>query len=380
MDTQKPASPAFGLTRQERILDELRRSGSVRVSELSMLLGVAELTVRRDISSLADRGLLTRVHGGATLRSRLDATVPRAGAVAETPLFRIGMVVPSLTYYWPQIIIGARAAATTSGSQLILRAASYSPTDQRRQITSLIESGYLHGLIVAPDTSGPDGIALLHWLASLPIPVVLAERRAPSSLALTSLEWATTDHTHGGILAGEYLASLGHRRVGIVTSIDSPTSAPLRRGWERAVKDLGLTSMVDQDLALEAMEGHDRDDVIRLLLSQCRSTETTALLIHSDRQAVLVQQYARDNGWDVPDRLAIMAYDDEVAESAEPPITALRPPKQDVGRVAVELMLGRLTGGPARPRQRTFLLPELRPRGSSATGNPQDLSGSATPV
>ncbi|WP_285136258.1 substrate-binding domain-containing protein [Microbacterium sp. lyk4-40-TSB-66] len=367
MDARNGAAPAFGLSRQERILDELRQYGSVRVSELSKLLGVAELTVRRDISRLADRGLLTRVHGGATLRSRLDSSVPRAGIVAETPLFRIGMVVPSLTYYWPQIIIGARAAATTGGSQLILRAASYSSADQRRQITSLIGSGYLHGLIVAPNASGPDGIALLHWLASLPIPVVLAERRAPSSLALTSLEWATTDHTHGGILAGEYLASLGHTRVGLVTSVDSPTSAPLRRGWERAVSDLGLTSLVDQDLALEAMEGPDRDDVIQLLLARCASTGTTALLIHSDRQAVLVQQSARDNGWEVPDDLAIMAYDDEVAESAEPPITALRPPKQDVGRVAVELMLGRLTGGATRPRQHTFLLPELKARGSTAT-------------
>nr|WP_154923711.1 substrate-binding domain-containing protein [Microbacterium testaceum] len=366
MEAPNPATPAFGLSRRERILDELRQSGSVRVSELSRLLGVAELTIRRDISSLADRGLLTRVHGGATLRSRLDATVPRTGVAGETPLCRIGMVVPSLTYYWPQIIIGARAAATASGSQLILRAASYSPADQRRQITSLIESGYLHGLIVAPVTSGPDGVALLHWLASLPIPVVLAERRAPSSLALTSLEWATTDHTHGGILAGEYLSSLGHTRVGIVTSVDSPTSVPLRRGWERAVTDLGLTNAVDRDLALEAMDGHGRDDVIASLLAECRSTETSALLIHSDRQAVLIQQYARDNGWDVPDRLAVVAYDDEVAESAEPPITALRPPKQDVGRAAVELMLGRLTGGPTRPRQRAFLLPELKPRGSTA--------------
>src|SRR6478609_617555 len=82
--------PAFGLSRREHILDELRRSGSVRVADLARELGVSELTIRRDISHLADRGLLTRVHGGATLRSRLDTTVPVAAAAAAPIRYRVG--------------------------------------------------------------------------------------------------------------------------------------------------------------------------------------------------------------------------------------------------------------------------------------------------
>ena len=367
----KPTKP-FGMSRQERILNELRRTGEVRVSDLAGELGVAELTIRRDIGKLADRGLLTRVHGGATLRSPLDTTVPAAHAVAPTR-FRVGMIVPSLSYYWPHIIIGARAAATQLGVQLILRGASYSVDDQRRQIVSLVESGSLHGLIVAPDTQGPDGQALLHWLESLRIPVVLAERRAPSALALTSLEWVTTDHVFGGTLAADHLASLGHRRVGILTSAGSPTSWQLRRGWVRAVNDLGLECVIDADLdaAFEDGDGLAREAVIAGILDQCRATGTTGLLIHSDPQAVLLQQYARDHGWSIPGDLAIVAYDDEVAESAEPAITALRPPKQHVGRLAVESIVGRLTDGADRPIQRTYLLPTLHARESSRA-----LSGS----
>ena len=366
-----PPSPApFGLSRRERILDELRRTGSVRVSDLARELGVAELTIRRDIGDLADRGLLTRVHGGATLRSRLDTTVPHAAPTAGPPLFRVGMVVPSLSYYWPHIIIGARAAATDGGVQLVLRGASYSVEDQRRQISSLVESGTLHGLIVATETSGPEGSALLHWLDALPIPVVLAERRVRSSLALTRLEWVTTDHVFGGVLAANHLASLGHRRVGLITSPGSPTSWQLRRGWARAIEELGMTPTLDLDTALDSIDAQERAQVIDGLLENVRSTATTALVIHSDPQAVLLQQHARDHGWVVPDDLAIVAYDDEVAESAEPPITALRPPKQQVGRLAVETMIGRLTDGPRRPVQRTYLLPALLPRGSTARITP----------
>ena len=358
--------PSFGLSRRERIMDELRRTGSVRVTDLAREFGVAELTIRRDIGALADRGLLTRVHGGATLRSRLDTSVPHGAAASGPPLFRVGMVVPSLGYYWPHIIIGARAAATDARVQLVLRGTSYSPDDQRRQITALVESRSLHGLIVATETQGAEGGALLQWLDALPLPVVLAERRAPSALALTRLEWVTTDHVFGGSLAADHLGGLGHRRLGLVASPGSPTSWQLRRGWRRALEELGLTSTVDLDLTLDAMDAGERDRAVDDLLRQCRETGTTGLLVHSDPQAVLLQQHARDHGWSVPGDLAVVAYDDEVAESAEPSITALRPPKQQVGRLAVETITARLVEGARRPVQRVYLLPELRARDSTA--------------
>ena len=52
--------------RQERILTEVRRHGGARVSDLVELLGVSDMTVRRDIESLARAELVLRVHGGAT--------------------------------------------------------------------------------------------------------------------------------------------------------------------------------------------------------------------------------------------------------------------------------------------------------------------------
>ena len=53
--------------RRRRILDLLRERGTVRASELVGELGVSEVTVRRDLESLARRGLLERSHGGASL-------------------------------------------------------------------------------------------------------------------------------------------------------------------------------------------------------------------------------------------------------------------------------------------------------------------------
>jgi DeoR/GlpR family transcriptional regulator of sugar metabolism len=52
--------------RQAVILREVRSSGGVRVSDLTETLGVSDMTIRRDLDVLASKGLVAKVHGGAT--------------------------------------------------------------------------------------------------------------------------------------------------------------------------------------------------------------------------------------------------------------------------------------------------------------------------
>ncbi|WP_448809014.1 LacI family DNA-binding transcriptional regulator [Agromyces bauzanensis] len=364
MSDEQP--PLFAIERRERILDELRQHGSVTVKHLAESLGVTEITVRRDITALADRGLVTRVHGGATLRSPLDRSVAR-GTDGHHARYRIGMVVPSLSYYWPQIVTGARAAATAAQSQLVLRGASYDPADQRRQISALVDSGSVHGLLVGPETAGRDGAAILSWLEELEIPVVLVERRVPSALALRRLEWVTTDHEFGAILAAHHLYQAGHRRIGLALQAGSPTSEHLRRGWSRGVAELGLDPSATFEYALEHPDSESRERNLAELVDRCVSGATTALFVHSDPQAIHLEHHCVDRGIRIPEDLAIIAYDDEIAENGEPPITALRPPKAHIGRLAVETLVSRLDEGPRRPVQRTQVLPELIVRESSQT-------------
>lgn len=57
--------------RQKFIITELEKSGFVQVLELSNLLGVSEVTIRKDLKVLESRNLLYRSHGGASLHSLL---------------------------------------------------------------------------------------------------------------------------------------------------------------------------------------------------------------------------------------------------------------------------------------------------------------------
>ena len=91
--------------RRGRILTELRRTGAVRVADLSDLLGVSDMTIRRDLEQLSSEGLATKVHGGAVLggqaafepgfevKSQLAEPAKLAIATAAVSMIRPGAAI-----------------------------------------------------------------------------------------------------------------------------------------------------------------------------------------------------------------------------------------------------------------------------------------------
>ncbi|KNH16415.1 DeoR faimly transcriptional regulator [Arthrobacter sp. ZBG10] len=366
MSTPPASVPAgkslFSLQRRERLMEELRAHGAITVRGIAAKLGVSELTIRRDVNILADEGLVSRVHGGATLRSPLDRS---AAARPASNSYSIGMVVPSLDYYWPQVISGARAEAEEQNLRILVRGSAYDAADNRRQVQALLDTQNIDGLIVAPDMTGEHGRELLRWLNTLPIPVVLAERRPPAEVPAHRLEWVATDHSFGAGMAVRHLWQEGHRQIGCLTDSASPTSPHVVRGWRQALAamKIPLEGSVHEDSATQGPGG--RAEHFDHVLELCRATGTTAMLVHSDTQAVAFVQHCVDRGLQVPGDMAVVGYDDEVAYLAEPAISAVRPPKQYVGKVAVQLMAARLAEGRQRPVHRVGLNPDLILRDSS---------------
>jgi DeoR/GlpR family transcriptional regulator of sugar metabolism len=95
--------------RQELILHAVRTEGGVRVSELVNRLAVSDMTVRRDIDELARRGLVSRVHGGATA----------AGSSVEEPGFAAKSALHTAA---KQAIAEAAAALVEPGASVALSA------------------------------------------------------------------------------------------------------------------------------------------------------------------------------------------------------------------------------------------------------------------
>lgn len=353
--------------RHEKILAAVRANGTVRLTDLATRLAVTPVTVRRDATLLADQGLLERVHGGVTLPRRGARSADQEHAAARSAFgvlaaqTFIGMVTPSVDYYWPQVIQGAQAATAGAGGRLSIRGSSYDPAEDRRQVTRLLERG-VRALLVAPTMDGKAGLDLLRWLGSLTIPVVLMERTPPPELPALGLDGVVTAHSLGAGLAVRHLVMLGYRRVGLVTTRHSPTSRALRAGWEQAAASLELPAAPDETVPGYGSPGWA--EAYDALIGRCLDADVRALLVHADREAIGIVERAHDLGLTIPGDLAVVAYDDEVAAAADPPLTAVCTPRRRLGAVAVELALARLADGPDRPVHRVELWPVLMVRES----------------
>ncbi|HEY3718060.1 MAG TPA: DeoR/GlpR family DNA-binding transcription regulator [Jatrophihabitantaceae bacterium] len=128
--------------RQALILDELRRTGGVRVSELTDLLGVSDMTIRRDLEQLAGDGVLQKVHGGAVL----------SGNVTEEPGFEAKRALEQPA----KRAIAARAAALVKPGTAIALSAGTTTWAMAQHLASV------RGLtVVTNSTTVADTIASL---------------------------------------------------------------------------------------------------------------------------------------------------------------------------------------------------------------------------
>lgn len=348
--------------RQAAILRAVELRGAVSATEIAERLGVSTVTIRRDITALADRGLVRRVHGGAV---GLAGSESPKGEKRPAPRATVGLLLPSATYYYPSVIRGAEAAAAAKGIRLVLAVSNYFPEEDRRQLGRLVDLG-VDGVLVStsvPPDLDPDYTA---WLADVPVPMVLVERLVDLPFA-ARIGHVRTDHAAGARLALHHLAELGHSSIVIAARENSPTTRWLLDGHRAAVaQGVVETGPVEPVLLPGGAENPAvREKALEQLLDACSGKRPCAALVHTDEDAIALVQLAHARGVRVPEDMAIVAYDDEVAALSDVPLTAVAPPKTEVGRLAVETLMQQLTAPRDQPVPHISLLPQLVVRSSS---------------
>ncbi|MGD6749462.1 substrate-binding domain-containing protein [Streptomyces sp. BH105] len=365
--------------RHDRVLDVVRARGSVKVADLAEELGVSAVTVRRDVEALAAQGRVERAHGTVSW-PQSGAAVPTGSVAAVTPSAApatavggepvLGIVVPSMEYYFAELVRGAQEAVAACGGRLVVGISNWVPAEDAVQVGQLLDGG-VQGLLLQPAWElGLPSAEQERQLLELPVPAVLLERRIPVGGRLAHLDVVRSDHVLGSAAAVHHLADLGHESVALLVRRDSPTVPLVREGYEAAVAARELP-VIDPIEMHPAVSPAGLDAAAKRLLAL---DGVTAALVHNDQDAIGIVQRLRAAGLRIPEGMALVAYEDELAGLSDVPLTAVAPPRRAVGRAAAELLLARLaeaadgTGGGARddsPRRHLALMPRLRVRESS---------------
>ena len=253
---------------------------------------------------------------------------------------------------------GAEVGASIVVGQVGRRAASRASRPGTGPAASRAAGG--PGLIVV---TGALTSAHIDALALTGVPLVVLD---PMSLPRVEVTSIGSTNFAGGMTATQHLLGLGHRRIGYVGGPPGSGCNQARlHGYRAALESAGIPA----DTALVENEHFTYDVGLRagaqLLDLPCRPT---AVVGGSDTIALGVIEAARLRGLRVPADLSVTGFDDtELARMASPPLTVVRQPLREMGRVALKTVL-RLAAGETLDSHHVELATELVVR--STTGPP----------
>lgn len=213
---------------------------------------------------------------------------------------------------------------------------SVEPEHQDRVYLELAKAKHIDGMILL--TPRIDDLEI-NSLEKVDVPVVLM-----GELKDSNLHSVDVDNRLAAKKAVQYLIDLGHTQIGCIANASPTYSAAPERvlGYKQALETAGLA--IDEDRILYA-DFDPQSGFICMQKLLASKQKFTAIFIASDNVAMGAKSALREAGLRVPDDISIIGFDDiPWAEYADPPLTTIRLPAQELASEACLLLLDLMKG------------------------------------
>jgi LacI family transcriptional regulator len=319
-----------------------KTNGRATIRDIATHAGVSITTVSRVLNDRPDVAAETREAVLEVIRELKFTSnrAPRPAPSGRTGL--VGVTIPEvLGDYFGQLITGFTEALYEHDMQAVLCPTFHHQERELTLVNQLLERKIDGGILVLPDESTED----LLQLKQRGFPFVVADEGYPLGGHFPLVAAA---NMAGAMEATEHLLGLGHRRIGLIKGITDFVATVDRTGGYRAALS---AAGIRPDPALEA-EGEFRTVQGRAAAAQLLELpeRPTAIFALNDEMAVAVLQEARARGIRVPEDLSVVGFDDTmVSQIAVPALTTVHQPLEEVGRMAVNLLVRIIDEPPAHP-------------------------------
>jgi len=341
------------------MIDEshIKRS-RVTIRDVARASGVSYATVSRVLSGYA--------FVKETTRNRVMEAVEHLGYVANLPARSlagghsqiIGLLVPNLDNgYVGTITQGIDQALAHANYDLMLYTSHRHPSKESYYVSAM-PNGLTEGmLLVAPLVPA----AYLDTLREQNFPYVLIDQAdaADNSNVVEATNW------QGAYEATRYLIDLGHARIAFIKGSSAIRSAADRLlGYKAALADCDIP--FKKELVVEGDYQQQTAYALTKRLLQSVDYPPTAIFASNDISAFGAMDAARECGFRIPDDISVIGFDDiPQASLVYPKLTTVRQPLEQMGKVAVKLLLERIEDR-RLPPQRVVLATQLVIRDSCA--------------
>jgi LacI family transcriptional regulator len=311
--------------------------GPWRIRDVAAEAGVSTATVSRVLNNgvgfsaeTRDRVLRAAERRGYRVAPTRRATGSRPGVVAVCCPYQ-------LTDYFGLVLSGTAYSLQQRGKLVLL-----STTGEGKTAASLYEllgGDRTEGAILIGPRSPT---AALVDLRAMGYHFVVVEPLVPLPRDVAAI---STAHMAGAKAATEHLIMLGHTRI---ATIGGPCHWKASRerlsGYRAALASIGTIPSDELVCSVEDPGVHEGLVATSSLLDLAEPP--TAIVAFNDKTAIGAMEAAVARGQRVPEDLSVVGFDDllEICEAVVPRLTTVRQRMEDMGRIAVEVLMRLLAG------------------------------------
>jgi LacI family transcriptional regulator, galactose operon repressor len=305
----------------------------------------------------------------STRRRVLDAVAQvgyRPNAIARNLVQRhtrtVGIVVGDLANpFYSELAKLVERRVSAAGYTTMICNTDGSDDNERRRVEALLEHR-VAGIVMLQLTGES---AIVPELRSQAVPLIVVSCWEEGS------DCVAVDDMEGAMLAVRHLVELGHQRIAYLSSslVESRADADRFEGYRSAMAAAGLekaerTAVRWERPAYLRRDPHLLNEIARLVGSEA---PPTAFFVSNDLVAVDLIEAVEQLGLRVPENVSVVGFDDiALAGLARVSLTTVSQPREELARVAVQILLERVRTGEALPFRHVRLRPKLVVRGSTA--------------
>lgn len=268
---------------------------------------------------------------------RIDAAVaalgyrphPHARSLSRGRSDTIGLLLPEIDNpFFSRLAAAVEAAADARGIGVMLCSSLNKPEREIDYLTRL-RSNFVDGLLFA--TNHVDDGTLARAVNAAPGVVLIDE-----DIQGTVVPKVFSDNEQGGCLAAEHLLGFGHRDLAYIGGPHGLMSARERgAGFAGVVEGTGRRVVAEHFGAYSRRHG---EEAARDILD--RHPEVTAIFAGSDEILMGLLTMLRERELTIGADVSLVTFDDAAPlDFIDPPITAIRQPIEEIGRLALDRML-----------------------------------------
>lgn len=335
------------------------------IQDVADRAGVSKATVS---AVLNDRGTVqesTREEVLAAIRELKYRPQPGARRrLSGTNVRSVGFVLREIKNpYYAEIISGAEEYLRER-EYVVLAASSEGEFGAEQRIINLFAQKDVDGLLLTPVLDRETDLSHVFDLKRRNVSFVLLEEIKGIQANLVDV-----DNVNGAKEGIRHLIDLGHTRIVHFAGPEYALHADERIAGVRAAyseSQLIFSDAVVVRAGDSLLDGYHAG--LEYFKDRARDDRPTAVTCYNDLVALGLCRALGELGIRVPCDVSVVGYDDlQLLDYISPPLTSVRVPKREVGRIAAEIIHREITQGSSGAPQKVYLRAELVVRGSTAS-------------